>query len=176
MFSLLVLNSFLPPPGAEAAYGHASVQSTTSSELLSNQLSNWLSKISNDFDIGLNYRPGDELTSDEVELALSTQLLNDRLVLDANFGVGGNQNASSSSQSSSNFLGDITAEYKITKDGKLRAKAFNNSNEFSLQNNNSAYTQGVGLSYKEEYDTGKEFWQKFLGRFRRKNKKEAKKD
>ncbi len=175
VFSLLVLNSFISPPGADAGYGHAGVGATTSSELLSNQLSNWLSKISNDFDIGLNYRPGDELTSDEVELAVSTQFINDRFVLDANFGVGGEQNVSSTStQNSNNLLGDVTIEYKISKDGKLRAKAFNNSNQFSFTNNNSAYTQGLGLSYKEEYDTGKEFWQKFFGRFRRKKQKKKK--
>lgn len=172
VFSLLVLNSFVSPPGSEAAYGHANVGSTTSSELLSNQLSNWLSKISNDFDIGVNYRPGDELSGDELELALSTQLFNDRVVVDGNFGVGGNQNVSSTSETTNNLIGDISVEYKISKDGKLRAKAFNNSNQFSFQNNNSAYTQGLGLSYKEEYDTGKEFWQKFLGRFRKKKNKE----
>ncbi|MDB4534783.1 translocation/assembly module TamB, partial [Vicingaceae bacterium] len=58
VFSLLVLNSFLPPPGSESSYGRASATKTTSSELLSNQLSNMLSKISNDFDLGFNYRPG----------------------------------------------------------------------------------------------------------------------
>ncbi|MCB0402164.1 MAG: translocation/assembly module TamB [Flavobacteriales bacterium] len=172
VFSLLVLNSFLPPAGADATYGHANVGSTTSSELLSNQLSNWLSKISNDFDIGVNYRPGDELSGQELELALSTQLLNDRLILDGNFGVSDRNNVSSSAQNTNNLIGDLSMEYKITKDGKLRAKAFNNSNQFSFQNNNSAYTQGLGLSYKEEYDTGKEFWQKLFARFRRKNKKE----
>lgn len=171
VFSLLVLNTFLPPPGADAAYGHANVGTTTSSELLSNQLSNWLSKISNDFDIGVNYRPGDELSNQELELALSTQLFNDRLILDGNFGISDRQNVSSEAQNTNNLIGDISLEYKITKDGKLRAKAFNNSNQFSFQNINSPYTQGLGLSYKEEYDTGKEFWQKLAARFRRKKKK-----
>jgi hypothetical protein len=172
VFSLLVLNTFLPPPGAEAGYGHANVGTTTSSELLSNQLSNWLSKISNDFDIGVNYRPGDELSNQELELALSTQLFNDRLILDGNFGISDRENVSSEAQSTNNLIGDISLEYKITKDGKLRAKAFNNSNQFSFQDVNSPYTQGLGLSYKEEFDTGKEFWNKLLSRFRRKNKKE----
>ena len=171
VFSLLVLNSFIAPQGADAGYGHASVGATTSSELLSNQLSNWLSKISNDFDVGINYRPGDELSGQEVELALSTQLLNDRLILDGNFGVSDRSNVSSEAQNTNNLIGDISMEYKITKDGKLRAKAFNNSNQYSFQNINSPYTQGLGLSYKEEYDTGKEFWQNLFSRFKRKTKK-----
>ncbi|GAI24311.1 unnamed protein product, partial [marine sediment metagenome] len=61
------------------------------SELLSNQLNHWLSQISNDFDIGFNYRPGDEITSNEMEVALSTQLLNDRVTINGNVDVRGNQ-------------------------------------------------------------------------------------
>lgn len=174
VFSLLVLNSFVAPQGAESSYGHASVGATTSSELLSNQLSNMLSKISNDFDVGINYHPGDELSSQELELALSTQLFNDRLILDGNFGVADRAGVSSEAQNTNNLIGDISLEYKITKDGKLRAKAFNNSNQYSFQNVNSPYTQGLGLSYKEEYDTGKEFWQKLFDRFRSKSKKHNK--
>ena len=30
----------------------------TTTEMLSNQISNWLSQISNDFDLGFVYRPG----------------------------------------------------------------------------------------------------------------------
>jgi len=168
VFSLLVLNSFLPPPGAESAYGRASATKTTSSELLSNQLSNMLSKISNDFDLGFNYRPGDELSNEEYELALSTQLFNDRLILDGNLGYSEKGNVSNEAQGTNNLIGDISVEYKITKDGKLRVKAFNNSSQFSLVETNSAYTQGLGLSYKEEYDTNKEFWNNLISRFRKK--------
>ena len=171
VFSLLVLNSFLPPSGAESSYGRAGVGYTTSFELLSNQLSNVLSKISNDFDVGFSYRPGDELSSQEVELALSKQFFNDRLILDGNLGYSEKGNVSSEAQNTNNLIGDISVEYKITKDGKLRAKAFNNSNQFSLTETNSAYTQGVGMSYREDYDTNKEFWQSLLDRFRRKSKK-----
>ena len=166
VFSLLVLNTFLPPAGSETNYGHANVGSTTSSELLSNQLSNWLSKISNDFDIGINYRPGDELSNQELELALSTQLFNDRLILDGNLGLSDRQNVSNQAQNTNNLIGDVSLEYKITKDGKLRAKAFNNSNQFSLENTNSPYKQGVGLSYKKEYDESK-FWKKIFSFFKK---------
>ena len=42
----------------------------TTTEMLSNQLSNWLSQISNDFDIGFVYRPGyKDVNSQEVQVA-----------------------------------------------------------------------------------------------------------
>ncbi len=171
VFSLLVLNSFLPPPGGKSTYGTANAGKTTSSELLSNQLSNMLSKISNDFDLGFNYRPGDELSNEEYELALSTQFFNDRLILDGNLGYSDKDEVSTEAQNTNNLIGDISIEYKITKDGKLRLKAFNNSNQFSLEETGSAYTQGLGLSYKEEYDTNREFWQNLFDRFRKKSKR-----
>jgi len=168
VFSLLVLNRFLPPPNVDAVGGNAGVGAATSSELLSNQLSNWLSRISDDFDIGVNYRPGDELSNQELELALSTQIFNDRLIIDSNFGLSDRKNLSSSSQNTSNLIGDVTLEYKISKDGKFRIKAFNVSNQFSLQNIDSPYTQGVGLFYKEEFNSFGEFFNNFFKLFKSK--------
>lgn len=150
VFSLLVLNQFIPPDGGGTA-NYSNVGSTTSTEMLSNQLSNWLSQISTDFDIGLNYRPGDEISNQELELALSTQLFNDRVVLDGNLGVSDNKNLNNN-QNASNLVGDFSIEYKITEDGKLRVKGFNQSNQFSLQRRSSNYTQGVGLFYRKEFD------------------------
>lgn len=162
VFSLLVLNQFIPPNGGGTA-NYSNVGSTTSTEMLSNQLGNWLSQISTDFDIGLNYRPGDEISNQEVELALSTQLFNDRVVLDGNLGVSDNKGATNN-QNASNLVGDFSIEYKITEDGKLRVKGFNQSNQFSLQRRSSNYTQGVGLFYRKEFD-------RFGELFRRKNPK-----
>jgi hypothetical protein len=153
VFSLLVLNRFMPATtdqyNTALGYGVGS----TSSELLSNQLSNWLSQISTDFDIGVNYRPGDELSSQEVELALSTQLFDDRVLIDGNFGYAGNETATgSSTQSASQIIGDVNIEVKITPEGKFRVKAFNRSNTFDIINTSSPYTQGIGLFYRKEFD------------------------
>ena len=95
---LLVMNSFYPDPGlyvfqsgmvAQGCHYPASDMVSQPSEMLSNQLSKWLSQISNDFDIGFNYRPGNDITPQEVEVALSTQLLNDKVTLNGNIDVGG---------------------------------------------------------------------------------------
>ncbi|MFO7979158.1 MAG: translocation/assembly module TamB domain-containing protein, partial [Bacteroidales bacterium] len=150
VFSLLVLNRFMPTStdqyNTALGYGVGS----TSSELLSNQLSNWLSQISSDFDIGVNYRPGDEISSQELEVALSTQLFDDRVTIDGNIGVAGNHPAS---QRTSTLIGDVVVEIKITPEGKFRVKAFNRSNTFDLMNTNSPYTQGVGVFYRKEFDS-----------------------
>ena len=162
VFSLLVLNQFLTPTGREGVSYTGNVAGTTSFELMSNQVSNWLSKISNDFDVGFNYRPGDELSGQEIELALSTQIFNDRLILDGNFGVSDNKEVSSDSQNANNIIGDFSMEYKITEDGKLRVKAFNASNQSYIERTSSNYTQGVGLFYRKEFDNFSDLFKKGL--------------
>ncbi|MBU0766052.1 MAG: translocation/assembly module TamB, partial [Bacteroidetes bacterium] len=125
LLSLLVLNRFYTPSsmrGANTESSGTGAVGVTSSELLSNQLSHWLSQISNDFDIGVNYRPGDEITSDELEVALSTQLFNDRITINGNVGMGGQQNTSG-------LVGDFDVNLKLNRSGKLRLKAFTRSND-----------------------------------------------
>ncbi len=159
-FSLLILNSFVTPyqlsnsvsGGPTVADGVGS----NTSEMLSNQLSNMLSKISNDFDVGVNYRPGDAITRDELEVALSTQLFDDKLTVEGNIGN------SSNSQSANNVVGDVNVDYKLTKDGKVRVKAFNKANDNSQTTINGAYTQGVGIFYREEFNTIGELYKQYL--------------
>ena len=154
---LLVMNSFYPDPSLYTAVPQqtspqgASAIGVTTTEMLSNQLSNWLSQISNDFDIGFTYRPGNEITTQEVQVALSTQLLNDKVVLNGNFNVGGKQ----SSTKTSNFTGDFDAEFKITD--KLKFKVFNRSND-NLFYETSPYTQGFGFFYRRDFNKLKDLF------------------
>jgi hypothetical protein len=121
--------------------------SVTTIEMLSNQISNWLSKISNDFDIGFNYRPRDKITNQEVQVALSTQLLNDKVSLNGNVDLAGNQ----STDQAKNFSGDFNIEFKITE--KLRFKVFNRSNNNLLyQTSSSSNTQGFGIFYRRDFN------------------------
>jgi hypothetical protein len=158
--ALLVMNRFLPPVNNQATgTGNEglTVAASNASEMLSNQLNNWLSQVSNDFDVGLAYRPGEQKTSDEVEFALSTQLLNDKLSINGSVDMKTNAVAKSSDK----FAGDFDIDYKINKKGTVRARAFNRSNDDDITNQ-SPYTQGVGVFYKEEFNTFPEL----LGRYR----------
>jgi len=172
--SLLVINSFFPDmainemqnQGGQSGqnFGSASV-SITASELLSNQLSNWLSQLSKTFDIGFKYRPGDQVSNDEVELAISTQLFDDRVAVNGNVDMGGNRKTSSSA-----IAGDFDIEYKLTP--KMSVKGFTRAND-NLIYERSPYTQGVGIFYREEFDNVGELFRKTFGI--KKAKKEEKK-
>ena len=149
MISLLVLNSFSYNAGDVGSLGVSSLG------FISGALSNWLSQISKDFDIGINYTPGDKISEEELQVALSTQLFNDRVSIDGNFGVVGDQN----SQKTSNIVGDVNVEVKITPDGRFRIRAFNRTNDIDILEDNSPYTQGVGVFYRKEFNSFKELFQ-----------------
>ncbi len=170
ILSLLVLNRFYTPeymratdPNFENKNSSYAV-GATAGELFSNQLSNWLSQISNDFDIGFTWRPGDNITKDEVELALSTQIFNDRVTINGNVGTRNDQTAKS------NFVGDVDVNVKLDKSGKLQFKAFSRSNEYLIYEDNKN-TQGIGVFYREDFNTWGELFRKYLRFFKRKRKK-----
>lgn len=167
VFSLLILNKFLPRVDAVSATANSGVLGATTSEMLSNQLSNMLSNFTDDFDVGFNYRPGDEISNNEVALALSTQLLNDKLIIATNLGVSSGTNGSSTEESTSNFIGDVDVEYQLNDKGNVRVHAFNKSNEFDITTqDNSTNTQGVGVFYQENFTTFKELMCKIKNVFK----------
>ncbi|NMC39343.1 MAG: hypothetical protein GYA41_13570 [Bacteroidales bacterium] len=147
---LLVMNSFYQDPSMGASSGSTastgtSAMAVTTTEMLSNQLSNWLSQIYNDFDIGFVYRPGNkEINSQELQVALSTQLLNDRVVVNGNFDFRGANNSYGNP-----ITGDFDVEYKITE--KIRFKVFNRFNN-PYTGRGAPYTQGLGLFYKHDFN------------------------
>jgi len=166
--SLLVLGSFLPDQNMVKSNGNGNVSSSTSGfnpvgttgmEFISNQLSRWLSQINQDFDIGVNYRPGTDLTSQELEVALSTQLLNDRVSINGNFDVGGTSQIEA--EQTNNIMGDFEVDYKPWKSGKVHFKAFRRSNENYIYSETSPYTEGVGISYKEDFNSFGELIKKY---------------
>ncbi len=179
VLSLLILNRFytdesLTNSGAGNRTTGNNAALVTTTEVLSNQLSHWLSQISNDFDIGVSYRPGDEgVTSNEVEVALSTQVFNNRVSINGNVGYGQDDTRTS------NLIGDFDVEVKLNKSGSLRGKAYTHTNNDVIYTE-SPTRQGVGISFEEEFDSLKDlmhsYWLKISGKGNKKEDKEENKD
>jgi len=173
--SLLVINNFSAPSTSSGGSGNtgAGMAGVTASELLSNQLSNWLSQISNDFDIGVNYRPGDEISSDQVEVALSTQIFDDRVTIHTNVDVSDKSSNTAPNQRTNTIAGDFDVDVKLTDNGKFRLKAFNRYNYDQLHNS-APYTQGVGFLYREDFNSFGELGRRYFGGSKKKKNKEEK--
>lgn len=147
--SLLALGHFYTADRAANSTSSADLSSVGFSTL-SSQLSSWISKINNDLNVELNYRPVSDgvTTSTEFDVALSTQFLNDRLLFNGNFGY---REDVTNSPNVSNSIVDFDLEYKLTRSGKFRVKGFNRSNNSYFKQ--APNTQGVGLIYREDFDT-----------------------
>lgn len=170
---LLMFNRFYMPDrfrGDNQNYANSNQAAVvTGSEFLSNQLSNWLSQISDEFDLGFNYRPADadQLTRQEVEVMLSTQMFNDKLSINGNFGY-----RETNTQSASNFVGDFDVDYRLNQKGNFKLKAYSHTND-NIIYENSPTTQGFGFVYKEEFDSFGELVQRYKMLISKNKKDEA---
>ena len=150
------------------------MMSSVLSSTLSGQLNNLLSQIidNNNWNIGTNLSTGEKGWTDvEVEGILSGQLLNNRLLINGNFGYRDNPMANT------NFVGDFEAEYLLKQSGDIRLKAYNETNDRYYTKTNLT-TQGVGIMFKKDFNRWDElfFWKKWRQkRLERKLKKEEEK-
>ena len=156
MISLLMVGSFSLYNESKTL---ASSLSSQPYELISGQLNSMLSQVSTDFDIGFNYRPGDALTTDEVELMLSKKLFNDRMRVEVNGNFPTSNTNANNMQRSSNLVGDVNIEYKLTSDGRIIAKAYNKVNR-DIIDIYSPYKQGLGISFRKEFDFFRDLFRK----------------
>lgn len=149
---------------------NAYVMTSVLSSTLSGQLNNALSRIfeTNNWNIGTNLSTGDKGWTDvEFEGILSGQLLNNRLLINGNFGYRDNPLANT------NFVGDFEAEWLITRSGDIRLKAYNETNDRYYTKTNLT-TQGVGIMYKKDFNKWSDlfFWNKWKLRNKRKRQED----
>jgi len=168
-----VLNRFYTPSNntSTSEGQNANLANAYTYELISSQLSNIVSQMIEDVDVGISYRPQDEISSEQIEVALSTQIFNDRVTLNGNVEYGKYGRYGTPNQNSSNIVGDFDLDVKLNRSGSLRAKVYTHSNDdFSFDN--SPTTQGAGLSYQEEFNTVGELMRKYWNWITGKGKKE----
>ena len=137
-------------------------------------VNNMLSKADDKFKIGLNYEQGEnnpleeQRIEDRFGFTVSTQI-SDRISINGKVGipVGG--------VSKTVVAGDVQIEFLLNDDGTLRAKIFNRENDLTATElaNEIGYTQGVGISYKVDFDNFEELINKI---FKGKRKTAAKEE
>ena len=60
------------------------------------------------------------------------------------------------------IIGDVQIDFILNEDGTLRAKVFNRENEFRYIGDELGYTQGIGLSYKVDFQTFRSLLSKII--------------
>lgn len=149
---LLALNRFYTPQFSGTSDGElVSMASST----LSSQISNVVSQLTDKVSLNPSFKSGRNDFSDmEIDLALSSQLFDNRLIINGNLGY------RDRSVSQTTFIGDFDLEYLLTKDGKLRLKAYNHFNDAYYYLKSALTTQGVGIIFRKDFDDAFKFLRK----------------
>lgn len=159
---LLSLSRFYTPDYMSATKGNELV--SVASSTISSQLSNMLGQISDNWNISPNFRSDKgDFTDLEVDLMLSSQLLNNRLLLNGNLGY------RDKTLNNNSFIGDFDIEYLLNRSGTIRLKAYNHYNDRNYYVKSALTTQGVGVVFRRDFDS----FSSFLKAFRRKNKEQT---
>ena len=158
---LLGIGKFYTPENTGTTQ-NSNMMSSVLSSTLSGQLNNALSNIinNNNWNIGTNFSTGEKGWTDvEFEGMLSGQLLNNRLLINGNFGYRDNPLANT------NFVGDFEAEWLVVRSGNIRLKAYNETNDRYYTRTNLT-TQGIGIIFKKDFDRWAEllFWRRWKRR------------
>ncbi len=142
---LLALNRFYTPEYMSTTKGNEifSVASST----LSSQLSSMLGQLSDNWSISPYLRSDlGDFSDVEVDVALSSTLLNNRLRFNGNFGY------RDKSLNTNQFIGDFDIEYLLNPRGSWRLKAYNRYNDQNYYLKTATTTQGVGIMYRQEFN------------------------
>lgn len=114
---------------------------------ISQQINTLLSSvINNNWNFGANISTGtDGFYNAEYEGILSGKLLNNRLLLNGQFGYRDNPNTTN------NFIGDFDMKYLLFPNGNLAINVYNKTNDRYFTRN-SLNTQGLGLIMKTDFN------------------------
>ncbi len=164
---LLALNRFYTPDYMNVdSRGNNELVSMASSTL-SSRIANALGGLSDTWSIAPNIRSDRGDFSDiEFDVALSSQLLNNRLLLNGNFGY------RDDALNNSSFIGDFDIEYLLNRAGTIRLKAYNRYNDQNFYVKSALTTQGVGIVFKRDFDSLTSWLRPLFGK-KRKREEEA---
>ena len=146
---LLVFNRFYTPDYLQNTQ-NVGLNETYSilSSTITGQINSWLSKLTDVFTMGFNFRTDGEgeTASQEYEANFQIHPIN-QLIINGNFGYRYND------LSNRPFFGDLDVEYLLTENGKFRAKAYTHTvDKYSLRQANTV--QGVGFVFKHDFNWG----------------------
>lgn len=145
MIYLLALNRFYSPEYM-GNNGNGGEWASITSSTLSSQLQNILGRLTDKVSVAPTFRSDKGDFSDlEVDVALSSQLFNNRLLINGNLGY------RDKATSNTTFVGDFDVEYLLTRNGNLRLKAYNHFNDQNYYLKSALTTQGLGVIFKKDF-------------------------
>lgn len=129
---------------SQTSLAMSSLLSGTISQQINNVLSSWFNN--NNWNFGANISTGNEgWNNAEYEGILSGRMLNNRLLVNGQFGYRDNAKTATTS-----FIGDFDIRYLLFPNGNLAVRVYNQTNDRYFTKN-SLNTQGLGIIIKRDF-------------------------
>lgn len=160
VFSLIILRRLSPLNELISTSGSVT---NSVSELLSNQLSYWMSQVDENLEVNVDLGALDAEAFNTFQLRLSYTFLNGRLRITRD-GTFTNQNAANATNTNANtsaLVGDWTVDYLLTADGKFKMRMYNRTNAnnvLNALNNQNNITTGISLQHTQNFNTLNDLW------------------
>jgi hypothetical protein len=179
VFALLLLGRFIsenPFASSSGGFSAEGFARSSVSQLMSEQLNNLASDLIKGVDINFDvestdddYTTGEKKSRTDLNVALSKRLLNDRLTVTvgSNFELEGSQPTSGAKQKTNNLAGNVSLDYKLSKDGRYSLRAYRKNEYEGVVEGNITET-GVGFVITVDYNR---FSQIFLSQKQREQKR-----
>lgn len=154
VFSLMVLNRFVPDGNSTGGGGGASAMARSSvSQLLSSQLNSLSSQyvkgvdLNMDLDSYTDFSSGQAQDRTQLNVNVRKSFLSDRLAVE----VGRQVDVQGSPQASNDIIGDVSVEYRLSSDGAYRLRGFRRNQQEGLAEGPLVVT-GMSLVLSREFN------------------------
>ncbi|MFB6455984.1 translocation/assembly module TamB domain-containing protein [Chitinophaga sp. Hz27] len=168
VMGLLVLNSFIPDdPMSTFDNGGGGVEQAARnsvSKILSQQLNNLAGNLIKGVDLNFDlqstqdYSSGSAQEQTNLKVGASKNLFNDRLTVS----VGSNIMLTGNQQNASSLLGDISVDYKLSRDGRYRLRVYQQNDQSVIEG--QLVETGVSFILVMDYDEFREIFQRAKGK------------
>lgn len=168
VMGLLVLNSFIPEDplesdgGGSGDFGMRNMARQSVSKILSQQLNNLAGNLIKGVDLNFDvesredYSTGAAQETTNLKVGASKKLFNERLSVS----VGSNVMLQGENQANpSSLVGDISIEYKLTKDGRYRVRVYQRNDNSTVIEGQVVET-GVAFALIMDYDEFREIFRR----------------
>ena len=151
--AVLLTGNFLPDDQSGIYNAAANVNYLNIGELMANQLNDIFEQLNIPIDLGLNYQNNDS-GRDVVDVAISTQLFNNRVTINGNIG-----NRQYITGGKSDVMGDIDISIKLGKKGRTTLTLFSHSADDFSSYLDQTQRNGAGIAFSKEFDNLRELFQ-----------------
>lgn len=145
--ALLLMGAFIPDESSGVING-SNLLLSNATELMSSQLNTILQKLEIPFDVGIGYQSmagGNNI----FDLAISTQLFNNRVIVG---GSVGNRNFKGLPGSSGDVVGNLDIQIKIDQEGRYRLNIFSHSVDQYSSFIDFSQRNGIGISFQRGFN------------------------